>query len=295
MVAHYLELCKLRIGFVITLTAVVGYMAVADDVNSFHLIILAVAVLLGSSSSSVLNHFFDRDIDRLMKRTRNRPVASGTLTSSGSILLFATVLLVAGVGMLVASFNWIAGLHLFLGAFTYGIVYTVWLKRRTVWNIIFGGAAGSFAILAGAAAFDPTLVRLPLLMAFILFLWTPSHFWALAILLRDDYDRAGIPMLPCVVGEARCAGYILANSIMLVSAGLLPYVLGEMGPVYGILAALAGLHFLWLNYRLRQEPGKANARKVFFGSMVYLMGIFLAIVLDRHLFSDLLVNGVQTL
>lgn len=278
-----LELFKLRIGFMIALTAMVGYAAVAEDISVRHLLLLGLAMLLGSASSSVFNHFYDRDIDRLMLRTRARPLASGAMRHPAVALWLAGGLLVAGLWLAAGSFNWAVAVHLFLGAFVYGVVYTVWLKRRTWLNIVIGGAAGSFALLAGAAAVDPGIWLLPTLMAVTLFLWTPSHFWALAILLKDDYARAGVPMLPVLVGEARCARWILVNTLALVASAAAPWALGELGWLYGVLATAAGLHFLWLNVRLCRDPGPATARRAFLGSMQYLGAVFLAVILDKHL------------
>ncbi|GAB3444694.1 heme o synthase [Insolitispirillum peregrinum] len=280
---QYLELCKLRIGMMIGITAMVGYGAIAPQIDGWALLGLGCAMMLGSSSSSVFNHFYDRDLDRLMTRTARRPLARGSLGNPWSAVWLAAVLLVAGLVMAAGLFNWVVALHLFLGAFIYGVVYTIWLKRRTWLNIVVGGAAGSFALLAGAAAADPQQWLLPTLMAVTLFLWTPSHFWALAILLKDDYARAGVPMLPVLIGTARCARWILVNSVLLVLSSLLPWLLGELGAVYGLLSLAFGGHFLWLSWRLAREPGPLWARRTFFGSMQYLCGVFLAVIADRHL------------
>ncbi len=282
VLSHYLELCKLRIGVMISLTAVIGYMALSDSIDAFSLVILALAVLFGSCSSSVLNHLFDRDIDRLMHRTRQRPLVTGAVSDKNLVIAFSMVLLLVGVSLLTSYFNWVAGFHLFLGFFVYTVIYTFWLKRKTVLNIVFGGAAGSFAILAGTASVDPSAWLLPSVMAIILFLWTPSHFWALAILLKEDYERADLPMLPCLVGTKRCAHYIMINSLFLVGFTLLPWGLGLLDKTYAVIACVSGSYFLWLNWRLIKRPVKEEARKVFFGSMIFLVGFFLAIVLDRH-------------
>jgi protoheme IX farnesyltransferase len=268
----------------IMLTAVVAYLAVAPKVSGAQLAALALAMLLGSASSSVFNHFWDRDIDRLMARTRNRPLATGPLTDHPErALWFAGALMVAGVGLAALALNWVAAAHLFLGIFFYGVVYTVWLKRRTWWNIVVGGAAGSFAVLAGAAAADPSVWLLPWLMAITLFLWTPSHFWALAILLKDDYAMAKVPMLPCLVGEARCSRAILVNTLLLVASVFLPVVLGQLGWAYGLLAGAFSARFLWQSCSLCRQPDRERARRVFLGSMVFLSGLFLAVLVDRHL------------
>ncbi|MHB1204901.1 MAG: heme o synthase [Rhodospirillaceae bacterium] len=278
----YIELMKLRIGFLIALSAMAGYAAVASHVDARQLGVLFVAMLLGSSGSAVFNQFYDRDIDGLMPRTARRPLVTGTVADARHALWFAAALLVAGCALALLAFNWVVAMHLFLGAFVYGIVYTVWLKRRHWTNIIIGGAAGSFAVLGGAAAVDPNLWLLPALMAITLFLWTPSHFWSLAILIKDDYAKAGVPMLPVVAGDAVCAKWILANTVALVGSALLPVAFGELGWLYGVISTAFGLRFLWLNVKLVRDPSPVWARRNFLFSMQYLAGVFLAVVIDKH-------------
>ncbi|MDX2225167.1 MAG: heme o synthase [Rhodospirillaceae bacterium] len=278
----YVELCKPRIGFLIAVTAMAGYAALAQTVDPLQLALLFIAMLLGSAGSAVFNQFYDRDIDRLMPRTATRPLAAGTLGDPAHVLWFAGALVAAGCTIALLAFNWLVALHLALGAFVYGVVYTVWLKRRHWTNIIIGGAAGSFAILAGAAAVDPTQWLLPWLMAITLFLWTPSHFWALAIMIKDDYAKAGVPMLPVVKGDAACARWILGNTVALVVSAALPWALGELGWLYGVIALAFGVRFLQLNVALVRSPTRDIAKRNFLFSMQYLAGVFLAIVIDRH-------------
>ena len=273
---------KLRIGFLIALSAMAGYAAVATKVDGWQLAILFIAGLLASSGSAVFNQFYDRDLDRLMPRTAKRPLAAGLMVDPRNALWFAGALLLAGCLIAVLAFNWLVAIHLFLGAFVYGIVYTVWLKRRHWTNIIIGGAAGSFAVLAGAAAVDASQWLLPTFMAITLFLWTPSHFWSLAILIKDDYAKAGVPMLPVVVGDATCAKLILANTIALVISALLPTLFGELGVLYAVVSTGFGARFLWLNWQLVQDPSRELAKRNFLFSMQYLAGVFLAVVIDRH-------------
>jgi len=280
-IRSYVELMKLRIGAMVALMAVMGYVAVAERVQPLQLAVLSLAMLLGSASSSVFNHFYDRDIDRLMSRTANRPLATGANLHPERVLWFAGFLLVAGCGLALMAFNAVVALHLFLGAFFYAIVYTVWLKRRTWLNIVVGGAAGSFAVLAGGAAVDPARWLLPFLLSITLFLWTPSHFWSLAILLKDDYAAAKVPMLPVVKGDRATAQAILVNSLLLVGSSLLPVAFGLMGWIYGLGAAGFGARFLWTNAELLRQPtSRALARKNFFGSMIYLVGLFVAVLAD---------------
>ncbi len=276
----YVELMKLRIGLMVALMAVMGYVAVADHVQPWRLAILFVAMLLGSASSSVFNHFYDRDIDRMMSRTCQRPLAAGLTAHPAHVLWLAAALLLAGCGLAFGVFNAVVALHLFLGAFFYAIVYTVWLKRRTWLNIVIGGAAGSFAVLAGGAAVDPARWLLPFLLAITLFLWTPSHFWSLAILLKDDYAKANIPMLPVVRGDKATAEAILINSTLLVASSLLPVAFGLLGWFYAAGAAAFGGWFLWRNWRLLRDPSRFWARQNFLGSMIYLVGLFAAVFVD---------------
>jgi heme o synthase len=281
-IRSYIELMKLRIGFLIALSAMAGYAAVATKVDGWQLLILFVAMLLGSSGSAVFNQFYDRDLDRLMPRTARRPLAAGTLGDPRRVLWFAGGLLLAGCLIALLAFNWIVAIHLFLGAFVYGIVYTVWLKRLHWTNIIIGGAAGSFAVLAGAAAVDASQWLLPTLMAITLFLWTPSHFWSLAILIKDDYAKAGVPMLPVVLGDAVCARWIFGNTVLLVISAVLPSLFGELGVLYAVVATAFGARFLWLNWLLVRDPSRDLAKRNFLFSMQYLAGVFLAVVIDKH-------------
>lgn len=276
-----MDLIKLRIGMVIALTALTGYAAVAEHILAEQTVPLMLSMVLGSGASALVNHVCDRDMDRLMKRTRLRPLALGVVRPAQA-LAAALVLMAAGLAVAGMALNWVVALHLALGALVYGGLYTLWLKRRTSWNIVVGGAAGSFAILAGAAAAEPAHWLLPALLAITLFLWTPSHFWALAILLADDYRAAKVPMLPVQVGELNTARAILANSALLVGSSLLPWGMGLLGPVYGVGAAILGLGFLGLNVQLLRKPTRFWAGWNFAASIPYLLGLFAAIFADKH-------------
>ncbi|WP_043743357.1 heme o synthase [Paramagnetospirillum magneticum] len=278
---QYIELLKPRIALMIALTAITGYGAVATKVDPVALLLLTLAMILGSAASAVFNHVWDRDIDRLMRRTSRRPMATGAGTPALGFAL-AVVLMVAGMALANAAFNWVVALHLFLGGFVYVAIYTVWLKRRHWTNIIIGGAAGSFAVLAGAAAVDQTQWLLPMVLALVLFLWTPSHFWSLAILLADDYRQAGVPMLPVVVGAKRTAWCILANTVILVGASLLPWGLGLLGNVYGFVAAVSGAVLLGFNVVLVRDTSRRWAGWNFAASMPYLLLLFIAVFADKH-------------
>lgn len=279
---RYIELFKLRIGVLLAITAMAGYFAVAETVQLVPLTLVVIAMMLCSAGSSVFNHFYDRDIDQKMDRTKNRPLAAGAMADPTHALWLAGGLIIAGCVLAATALNWIVAVHLALGAFVYMVVYTVWLKRRHWMNIVVGGAAGSFPVLAGAAAADPTAFTLPMLMAITLFLWTPSHFWALAMMIKDDYAKAGVPMLPVLVGDAKCARYMMVNTVLLVGSAALPVAFGSLGLLYLVISSALGLRFLWLNWKLVQDPSKVWARKTFFFSMSYLAGVFVAIVIDRN-------------
>ncbi len=165
--------------------------------------------------------------------------------------------------------NWSAALYTFLGAFTYGVIYTMWLKRRSWTNIVVGGLAGSFAVLAGAAAVNPVIGVEGLALTLVLFLWTPPHFWSLAIASNDDYSRAGVPMLPVVLGQNRCAWVILAHTVALSLVALVPAFYG-MGTIYLIGAVSGGAIFTWTSIALVRQPGRSTALKNFFASLLQL-------------------------
>jgi protoheme IX farnesyltransferase len=218
-----------------------------------------------------------------MTRTCRRPLAVGQASHPAQVLWMAGALLIAGCALALVYFNLVVALHLFLGAFFYAVVYTVWLKRRTWLNIVIGGAAGSFAVLAGGAAVDPARWLLPFLLSITLFLWTPSHFWSLAILLKDDYVKAKLPMLPVIKGDRATAKTIFVNTTLLVASSLLPVAFGKLGWIYGAGALLLGGRFLWTNWQMVKTPSRALARTNFLGSMVYLVGLFIAVLADVNI------------
>jgi heme o synthase len=278
-----LGIFKLRIGVLIMISALAGLaITPGPAIGVMQGLVLALAVLVASAAAGAFNQFYEADADRLMARTRNRAFASGALSHSPIWLAVIGVLLVVAVGATGFVVNPVAALFIFLGAFFYGVVYTVWLKRRSWTNIVVGGLSGSFAVLAGAAAVDPTLGTLPLLLALVLFLWTPPHFWSLAIACQADYAAAGVPMLPVVVGIPRAARIVHANAIALVAVSLLPAFFGA-GPVVLIGAALGGAYFLRKTYALARAPSRATAMASFFASMVQLSALLAAVAIDAAL------------
>jgi protoheme IX farnesyltransferase len=191
-------------------------------------------------------------------------------------------LLAASLALAFVSGGAVAALYVFLGAFTYGVVYTVWLKRRTAWNIVVGGLAGSFAVLAGAAAVDPMPQPVPLVLAVVLFLWTPPHFWSLAAARREDYAAARVPMLPVVAPDRVWTSAILLHTLALVVLSLLPLGLG-LGAIYGVAAAAGGGFFLWHSWQLYRAPSPARAMANFGGSLVQLLLLVAGVIADAAL------------
>jgi protoheme IX farnesyltransferase len=274
---------KLRIGLAITLSALGGIAVSPGPLpEAWRLALLALAVLLASASAGAYNQLAERDLDARMQRTRGRPFVTGRLTAG---LLWPAVilaLLLLAVAMAALAVNGWAALYTFLGAFTYGVVYTVWLKRRTSLNIVVGGLAGSFAVLAGAAAVDPGLSPAPVILAIVLFLWTPPHFWSLATALHEDYARAGVPMLPVVMGDAACARIILAHTLALSLIALLPALYG-MGWIYLAAALLGGALFTWQSVCLMLRPTRREALRNFLASLAQLTLLLAGAMLDRWL------------
>ena len=284
-VKNYLPLFKFRICSLITFSAVVGLISTSSlnitPVNIFYLIILT---MMASAGASMFNHYFDMDIDAIMQRTKKRPIPSGEVVDSRFILVIAVSLFTISILISFKALNYMAGLHLFLGGFVYAIVYTVWLKRRSWVNIIIGGLAGSFAVLAGGASAAPELCLPPIFLAVTMFFWTPSHFWSFAIVHREEYEKAGIPMLPNIIGDSRTASYILINTILLVISTLLPLFFGYFSAFYAVVVFSLGAFFIIRNIQLMLNISKEIAWKNFKASMIYLGGLFLAVIIDVSFF-----------
>jgi heme o synthase len=280
MFSQLVDIFKLRIGLFMALTALAGY-AVTPGValGSAQLALLALIVFGASAAAGAFNQFVERDLDARMPRTSRRPFVTGAVGHGVGWLWSIGALLVVSVAAGAWLFNGAVALYLFLGAFFYGVVYTLWLKQRTALNIVIGGASGSFAILAGAAAADPGLGAVSIILAVVLFLWTPPHFWALAIAIHDDYAAANVPMLPVVKGDAAAARAILASTAVLVAVSLLPVFFG-LGAIYLAGAVCGGAYFLYRSVLLVRENSRANAMRCFFASLVQLAALMIPAVLD---------------
>ncbi|MEM8826412.1 MAG: heme o synthase, partial [Pseudomonadota bacterium] len=249
--------------------------------------VLCIAVAGGAAGA--FNQWYEADLDALMKRTSKRPLPGGRLDRNAAFG-FAMILAVGSVSVMALTVNLVAAAILLAAILFYVFIYTVWLKRRTPQNIVIGGAAGAFPPMIGWAAATGDVTALPLLMFAIIFLWTPPHFWALALFVESDYDRAGVPMLPVTHGLAETRRQVLVYTLPLLAASLAPWMLGLAGVIYGLVAAALGAVFLtlavavWRN-RAETAAGMAPEKRLFAFSILYLFVLFGALAADRMILA----------
>jgi protoheme IX farnesyltransferase len=281
-VAEYFALMKPRVMFLVVFTALVGLVAAPGHMHP----VLAVAALLciagGAGAAGALNMWYDADIDARMARTSARPIPRGKITADEA-RAFGTVLAIGSVATLGVIVNWVAGALLAFTIAFYILVYTMWLKRRTPQNIVIGGAAGAVPPLVGWAAGTGHVGVAAWLLFAIVFVWTPPHFWALALLIKDSYANARVPMLPVVRGERETARQIVLYSVLLVAVTLTPWAWGSAGLAYVAAALALGSVFVWLAERLRRDTTPRRAMLLFHYSLLYLALLFAALALDVSL------------
>jgi protoheme IX farnesyltransferase len=278
--ADLVELVKPRIMALLLVTTLAAMVWAAGGLPPWGVTLAGLlGMALTSGGASALNHVLDRDIDALMQRTRRRPVAAGRVRPAAATA-FALALVAAGTAVLAAGATPLAALLGLSGAVLYVGLYTMLLKRRTPQNIVIGGAAGAIPPLVGWAAVTGGVGAEAVLLFAVVFLWTPPHFWALAMLTREDYERAGVPMLPVVASPRTTTRQILAYTAALVAATLVPVALGMLGPVFLAAALLLGARFVQLALRLHRDPTPAAARATFLFSLAYLALVFAAIGVD---------------
>ena len=277
-VGDFLELMKPRVMSLVVFTALTGMVVAPGGLHPVLALIALIAIAAGAGASGALNMWYDADIDRLMQRTAGRPIPAGRLKRADA-LGFGIVLAAFAVATLGLASNWLAaGLLAFTIVF-YAVVYTMWLKRRTAQNIVIGGAAGALPPVISWAAMTGGVSLEPFLYFLVIFMWTPPHFWALALLASGDYERAGIPMLPNVAGGEATRRQILIYAALTALAGALPWLLGFAGPLYGSAAVLLGIEFVRRAARLRRggDADRQRAARGLFGySIVYLFVLFAA-------------------
>ena len=276
-----IEIFKVRISLTITLCAVSGVFIMPYS-NSFtfkQFLVLIFCTFLSSASSSAFNQFYEKDLDILMPRTSQRPFATGFFKSDSYWLFIFFALLVISLSVAALYLNIATAIYLLLGAIFYGYVYTIVLKRSSIYNIVIGGLAGSFAVLAGSAAVNPMLSVPAIILSLILFLWTPPHFWSLAIAIEEDYAKAKIPMLPNLIGAKSSSYVILSQTILLVIISFVP-LLFNMGFIYLSFVLIGSLYFLWKSIILVFETTKKNAMSNFFASFIQLGLLLFACIIE---------------
>ena len=276
---------KVRLGFLIMACTLAGIaVSPSSSLSPLQILALAICVLVASSTSGAFNQWFERDIDSLMDRTKERPFVTKALEPSNAWNIWLAVISLAALYLTYLIANIEASLYLFAGIFTYGIVYTVWLKRKTWMNIVIGGLAGSFAVLVGSAATGDTFSPPALILAVVLFLWPPPHFWALSISFKDDYQKASIPMLPVVSTITVTSHAIFWHTLLLVLLSF-TLVFYSMHWVYLLFAISGGLYFLYASFQLLRQQNNIWAKKTFFASIIHLGLLLLGAMFDAMIFA----------
>ncbi len=285
-VGDYFALMKPRVMSLVIFTALVGMMAAPGEVHPLIGFVALLLIAIGAGASGALNMWYDADIDAKMQRTIKRPIPMGRVTREEA-LVFGGVFSAGSVLCLGVMVNWLSAGLLAMTITYYLFVYTMGLKRRTPHNIVIGGAAGAFPPMIGWAAVTGTVSIESIVLFLIIFMWTPPHFWALALYRCDDYKRVNVPMLPVVAGPDETRRQILLYSLLLVPITLLPVALGLGGIIYGAIATVMGAAFLWLAFEVfANREGKAadrSARKLFAYSILYLFALFLTLLIEHGL------------
>ena len=281
-IKEIIEISKPRIVVLLVITAVTSMYAaskfVGPELDNLGLIHIIIAGALASAGSSALNHYYDRDIDPLMQRTSTRPIPSGRIKPN-QVLVYGLAVSIISVVYGALALNYVSAFFIALGIFFYVIIYTAWLKRLNSSNIVIGGFAGSAAAMAGWSAATGSMDILGFLVGFLVFVGTPSHFWCLAMKMKDEYSEAKVPMLPVLIGMEKTSKYILVNTLILLPYSLMLYAFG-MGIVYTVIAVIAGGLMLVYHYKLTKIPTSEFAWKAYKVTAPYLTIIFLAVALD---------------
>jgi protoheme IX farnesyltransferase len=294
-VRDYIEVSKPRIVVVLVITAIASLLAasrfdstpaIAWDVSAWQIGFLTLAGALASMGASALNHYYDRDIDSMMPRTAKRPIPDGRL-SAKSVFVYGFTLCTLSIVIAFFTLNPVATAMIAIGILFYVIIYTAWLKRSNASNIVIGGFAGSAASMAGWATATGSIDLLGFLVGWLVFMWTPPHFWCLAIKAREEYASVHVPMLPVLIGNQRTASYIMINTAI-----LLPYSLAlaffGLGLIYTTVAAVSGSLMLAYHYKLTKRPTPEFAWKAYKVTAPYLVVIFIALALDALFYYPLM-------
>ena len=284
----FFNLMKPRVMSLVLFTCMVGLLIAPKEVSFINSMLSLLAVALGAGAAGTLNMWYESDLDALMTRTCLRPIPTGRVTKNQA-LIFGIILSIASVSLLYYSSNLMSALLLFFTIFFYFFIYTVWLKRRTPQNIVIGGAAGALPPVIGWTIATGTLTIEPIILFLIIFLWTPSHFWALSIYKSDDYKKANIPMLPNIYGVDKTKKNIFIYSLLMLPVIVLPYFINLLSVFYFLPTLILTIYYIYLCGTLFKSKSKNNnnllARKIFLYSIFYLFLIFLFILLDHFILN----------
>jgi len=278
-VADFFTLLKPRVMSLVVFTGFAGLYVAPGTIHPLLAAVAVLAIAVAAGAAGAINMWYDRDIDAAMSRTRARPIPAGRVEPADA-LSFGVVLSLFSVMIMGLAVNWVAAALLGFANAYYVFVYTIWLKRRTPQNIVIGGAAGAFPPMIGWAAVTGGVSLESVVLFLIIFMWTPPHFWSLALYKEGEYAKAGVPMLPVVAGKAETRRQILIYSLLLWPVSLAPCLLGTAGLVYGAAALVMGGLLVWQALRVYLEPGERAARQMFGLSILYLFALFAALIVD---------------
>jgi protoheme IX farnesyltransferase len=285
-VRDYVDLLKPRVMSLVVFTGLIGVLIAPVHIHPFEAFLAVLAIALGSGAAGAINMWYERDLDALMARTANRPLPAGRVEPDDALGL-GVLLSIFSVLLMALATNFVAAALLTAAILFYVFVYTVWLKRRTPQNIVIGGAAGAFPPMIGWAAVTGDVSPVGIALFLLIFLWTPPHFWALALYRSDDYRRAGVPMLPVVAGPRVTKKQMLLYTLLLVPVALAPTLLGAVGWLYGAVAIGLSAGFIAHAVAVWRAPddrrGHGPAKRMFKFSLLYLAALFAALPVDRLL------------
>jgi len=279
-VADYLQLLKPRVMSLVVFSGFAGLVAAPVQPHPLLAAVAILCIAVASGASGAINMWYDRDIDAVMQRTRNRPIPQGRVNADEA-LAFGVVLAIGSVVVMGVALNWLAAGLLAAAILFYVFVYTIWLKRRTPQNIVIGGAAGAFPPMIGWAVATGQVSIESIALFLLIFMWTPPHFWALALYRAGDYEKAGVPMMPVVAGARATKRQMLIYTLLLFPLALAPWFLGMAGAIYGASAVLLGGLFILAALRVRADDSDRSAREMFAYSIFYLFALFTLLILDR--------------
>ena len=279
-IADYFALLKPRVMSLVVFTGFAGLLVAPGNLEPLMALVSILCIAISAGAAGAINMWYERDIDSLMERTCNRPIPAGRIAPNRA-LVFGIILNILPILVMGILLNWVAASLLAFAAAFYIFVYTIWLKRRTPQNIVIGGAAGAIPPMIGWASVTGSVNLEALALFLIIFMWTPPHFWALALYRDGDYAKAGIPMLPVVSGAKETRRQILIYTLLLVPLTFLPIILETAGIFYGIVTAILGVYFTWLAIQIVRKEDERSAKRLFGFSILYLFVLFAALIIDQ--------------